>query len=116
MMKLIIALYVVATSLALIFLKLGTTSGAPLSLDGGKLSFNVGWYVVSGVVLYGTSFLLYMYLISSYDLGYIIPLLTALVYIVIFTASFIIFKEAFTIVKIAGITLIISGLILLNIK
>ncbi len=116
MTKLIIAFYVITTSLALIFLKLGTTSGTPLSLDGGKLSINVGWYVVSGIILYGTSFLLYIYLISAYDLGYIIPLLTALVYIVIFTASFLIFKESFTFVKIMAITLIISGLILLNIK
>jgi multidrug transporter EmrE-like cation transporter len=57
-----------------------------------------------------------MYLLSKYDLGYIIPLTTALVYMIIFVASYLIFKETFTILKIVGITLIMVGLMLLNIK
>jgi multidrug transporter EmrE-like cation transporter len=115
-MKLIISLYVITTSLALIFLKLGSSNGLPIILTDNKLSFNFSWYVISGVVLYGISFIIYLYLISSYDLGYIVPLLTALVYIIIFSASFIIFKESFTVLKITGIAFIIAGLILLNIK
>ena len=57
-----------------------------------------------------------MYLISKFDLGYIIPLTTALVYVLIFFASFVIFKEAFTALKIVGIVLIVIGVLLLNLK
>ena len=114
--KIIIALYVIATSLGLIVLKLASKHGAPVGFTDSRLQFNINLYTVLGIFLYGLSFLLYMYLISKNDLGYIIPLTTAFVYIVIFFASFIIFKEVFTATKIAGIALIVMGLILLNLK
>lgn len=116
MSKIIITFYVLTTSLALVVLKLGAKAGAPAQFVSGKLHFNITPYTVAGIFLYGVSFLTYIYLISKYDLGYIIPLTTALVYILIFAASFLIFNEAFTVIKIAGIFLIVCGLILLNLK
>lgn len=109
-------LYVLTTSGALVSLKLGSKDGALAQIVDGRLDLNFTPLTILGVILYGLSFLIYMYLISKYDLGYIIPLTTALVYILIFFASFVIFKEAFTLIKIAGIVLIVIGLILLNIK
>lgn len=111
-----LAAYALTTSLALIFLKLGSSAGAPISIADGKLQFNLGFYVVSGIILYGLSFFIYTFLISKYDLGYIIPLATAVVYILIFVASFIIFKESFTMIKIMGISFILVGLVLLNLS
>lgn len=105
-----------ATSAGLIVLKLGTESGVPISYVDGRLHFNLNWQSLLGIALYAVSFLLYIYLISKNDLGYIIPLTTAFVYIVIFVASAIVFKEVFTITKIIGISLIVIGLIFLNLK
>lgn len=116
MAKIIIALYVLATSAALVVLKLGAKTGAPADYVGGRLHFHITPYTLGGVVLYGISFLIYIYLISKYDLGYIIPLTTALVYVLIFTASYFIFKELFTPFKIIGILLILTGLVFLNLK
>ena len=116
MSKLIIALYVLATSSALVILKLGAKAGAPVQLLNGKIHFNITPYTVIGILLYGISFILYVYLISKYDLGYIIPLTTAFVYILIFFASFVIFNELFTLTKIIGIALIVIGLIFLNLR
>lgn len=109
-------MYVLATSLGLIFVKLGTSDGLPVKLVDGRLSFNINFYVVSGIVLYAASFLLYIYLISRNDLGYIIPVTTALVYTLIFLGSFFIFHESFTVVKVAAIALIMAGVILLNLQ
>lgn len=114
--KIIISIYVLATSLALVVLKLGSKGGAPAQFASGKLHLNITPYTIIGVILYGISFLLYIYLISKYDLGYIIPLTTALVYILIFTASFVIFHEVFTAIKLVGIALIVMGLAFLNFK
>lgn len=111
-----IALYVLTTSSALILLKLGSQSGAPISIVDGRIALHLTLLNVIGILAYGISFIVYMYLISKYDLGYIIPLATALVYVLIFFASFVIFKESFTFTKVAAITLIVLGLILLNIK
>lgn len=116
MSKFIIGLFVLLTSSALIILKLGTDAGAPVHYTENGLQFNLNLYTILGIFLYGLSFLVYTYLISTYDLGYIIPLTTALVYIIIFTASFIIFKEVFTVLKIIGISFIVIGLLFLNYK
>jgi drug/metabolite transporter (DMT)-like permease len=81
-----------------------------------KLQFNLNFYTLMGVFLYGLSFLIYTFLIARYNLGYIIPLTTAFVYIVVFAASYFIFNEIFTPLKIMGILFITLGLILLNLK
>jgi drug/metabolite transporter (DMT)-like permease len=112
--KIILALYVLATSLGLIVLKYGTKSGLPVSYLNHRLQFNINAYTVAGLFLYGVSFLLYIYLISKNDLGYIIPLAAAFVYILIFAGSFIVFKESFTVAKVIGIGMIVGGLIFLN--
>lgn len=112
----ILILYVLSTTLGLVFLKLGSHTGAPISFVDGRLQLNLGILAISGFILYGISFLLYTYLIAKNDLGYIIPVSTALVYVGIFIASFLLFKEVFTAIKIVGILLIIGGVVLLNLK
>ena len=116
MAKIIIAFYILATSCALTAVKLGSKTGAIVHYVGDKLVFNINFYTVAGIALYGVSFLVYMYLISKYDLGYIIPLTTAFIYILIFCASYFIFHEVFTATKIVGIALIVAGLVFLNLK
>jgi drug/metabolite transporter (DMT)-like permease len=109
-----LALYVLTTSAGLIVIKLSTSGGFPVAYVNDKIQLNFNLLSILGVFLYGLSFILYFYLISKFDLGYIIPLTTALVYILIFIASFLIFHESFTIAKIVGISLIVAGLIFLN--
>lgn len=116
MLKAALALYVIISSTALIILKYGTKHGLPISYLNGKLAFNLNPYAVTGIVLYGVSFVLYIYLISKYDLGYIIPLAAAFVYILIFFGSAVFLNEAFTATKIFGIALILAGIIFLNVK
>ena len=114
--KLLIGAYVLATASGLVLLKLGTSGAGFISIVDGKVVWNIGLISVFGIFLYGISFLLYVVLISKFSLGYIVPLTTALVYVLVFSASYFIFKEAFTALKIAAIVLIISGVILLNIE
>jgi drug/metabolite transporter (DMT)-like permease len=113
--KVFVALFILVTSLALVVLKLGTKNGAPVFFADNKWQLNINLIVITGIFLYGLSFLLYIYLISKYPLGFIIPLTTAFVYLIIFTASYFIFDETFTALKVLGIALIIGGLIFLNI-
>ena len=116
MAKIILTAYVLTTVLALIILKLGTQSGLPVTYLDHRLLFNLNFYTVTGIVLYGFSFITYVYLISKNDLGYIIPLAAAFVYILIFVSSAIVFKEVYTATKVIGITLIVLGLVFLNLK
>jgi drug/metabolite transporter (DMT)-like permease len=114
--KIIIAFYILATSCALTAVKFGSKTGALVHHVDNRLVFNINFYTVAGIFLYGVSFLIYMYLISRYDLGYIVPLTTAFIYILIFGASYFIFHEVFTAAKIVGIVFIVTGLIFLNLK
>lgn len=107
--------YIVCTSAGLITLKLGSGAGAPIGLMAGKFQLSLNAYSIIGLLLYATSFLFYIYLVSKFDLGYIVPLTAAFVYVIVFIASYFIFKEPFTALKIAGIALIIVGLTLLSI-
>lgn len=116
MSKVILALYILTTSLALVVLKLGTDAGLPVAYLNNKFQFNINVYIIAGIFLYGLSFITYIYLISKNDLGYIIPLAAAFVYIIIFVASYFVFHEVFTVAKIIGICLILAGLIFLNMK
>jgi multidrug transporter EmrE-like cation transporter len=111
-----LTLYVLTTVSALVIMKLGTKSGLPIVYMNNRIQFNVNFYTISGIVLYGLSFVTYIYLISKFDLGYILPLALAFVYILIFLASYFIFKEVFTITKIIGIVFILVGLVFLTIK
>jgi drug/metabolite transporter (DMT)-like permease len=110
-----IAVYVLTTVGGLVLLKLGTNGSALLSVVDGKMIWNIGLLSVVGIVFYGISFLLYTFLISQFNLGFIVPLTTALVYILVFIASFIIFHESFSWLKIIAIVMIIGGVILLNV-
>ena len=115
MFKLILAVYVVAATFALVTLKLGTEKGLPVVISGGRLHFNLNFYFLLGLALYVVSFLAYMYLVSKNDLGYIIPFAASLVYILLFTASYFVFNETFTALKIFAIILIMTGGVLINI-
>lgn len=116
MSRLVLFLFVAVTSTALVFLKLGTASGLPIRYINSKLTFDLNAYAVSGILLYGLSFVLYMYLISKNDLGYVIPLTAGFVYVIVFTASYFIFHEVFTATKIIGIAMILGGLVFLNLN
>jgi len=112
----LIGAYVCSTAFGLVLLKLGTTTGLPISFVENSIKFNFNLLSFSGFFLYGVSFLLYIYLLSKFNLGFVIPLTTALVYVLIFIASFVIFKESFSAIKIFAITLILSGVVILNLN
>jgi small multidrug resistance pump len=114
MQTILLIIYILSTSSGLILLKLGSSSGAPFSIVDHALKLNLNPLNVLGILLYGISFLLYTYLLSKFDIGFIVPLTTAVVYVIIMTASFLLFKEVFTPLKVVAITLIVIGVILLN--
>lgn len=100
----------------MILIKLGSSSSAIVELVNNKITLHPTPLNLVGIFLYGTSFFLYTYLVSKNDLGYIIPLTTGIVYVMIFVASFVIFKETFDLQKIIAISLILLGVVLISIR
>lgn len=114
--KLLILVYLALTVGGLTLVKLGTHGNALLSRVDERFVWNIGLFTILGLFCYGLSFLLLMFLVSRYELSFIIPVTTALGQVLIFIVAVTIFKEQFTVLKLAAITLIVTGVLLLQIK
>lgn len=69
--------------------------------------------IIIGLIFFGSSFVLWVKVLTKSDLSYAYPMVS-LGYINVVILSYFLFKEPFTATKIAGIALIIFGVIILN--
>lgn len=114
--KLYITIYLILTVSGLTLVKLGSHGSPLLSKSGEKLVWNVGPLVILGLMAYGLSFLLFMWLVSQYQLSILIPLTTALVQLIIFVIAVTVFREQFTLLKLVALALIVAGVVMLQVK
>jgi multidrug transporter EmrE-like cation transporter len=86
-----------------------------LDFSGGHLWSSL-WLMVSnipimtGLLLYGTSFILWVKVLSKLDLSYAYPLVS-LGYVMIVLFSYFFFHESITAFRLLGICLIIAGVL-----
>lgn len=73
-------------------------------------------YSFIGLMCYGCSFLLYISVISQFDLGFIIPIVGGIANILILVSSVTILNETLGLNSIIGAALIIVGIVIMNIK
>lgn len=74
-----------------------------------------GW-LLSGMFLFGISFLVYLFTLSKYQLNIAYPIFVSAGIILIALASWFFFREALSWLQLAGMALIIFGIFLLAIK
>ncbi len=108
-----IILYILLTVSALFLMKSGELA---ISFNGGQLNINASLTNIIGMTFYICSFLLWMLIIQKYDLSYIYPVATGMVYILIFIGGVIIFKEQVAIKEIVAVLFILTGIVLINLK
>lgn len=88
-----------------------------ISLDGLKLQSMYKMisspYLWSGAVMYGVSFVFYIFALSRGELGRISPVSQALTTLGIVTVSILIFNEPITAFKVFGILLLVAGTIII---
>ena len=96
--------------------KLGSQQALSLEISKTTFSLQMGWLSILGMVLYVGSFLLYLGLVSKNQLGYIMPVTTAIVHILTFAVSLLVFKESYTLPQLLGFALIFIGVMLMNLK
>ena len=112
----LITIYVILTVSGLVFFKLGSTKDFTLGIGNGSFSMSINFIAILGVICYICSFLLYMFLVSKFDLSYIVPVTQGIVYVLIFLSSIGVFKEKISTTGIVGMLMVIIGIVLLNIK
>lgn len=114
MKYLLTIVYVAFTTGGIYCLKSGGDSLSIAFKNG--LSFKIGYITAFGFLFYICSFLLWQKLLATYDLSYIVPLTTGIVQIIVLLISNYCFKENINMINIAGVLLVIVGIILISIK
>ena len=72
---------------------------------------SAGWPIGLGLLLYGLSTILWIYVLRSVELSYAYPLIS-LGYVLVFLASYFLFNEPIGLARLAGLALIIAGITL----
>lgn len=115
MSLILVVVYLVLTTAGLIFMKLGANPGT-IALKDGNIGLTINWISAIGFVCYLCSFLLFTRLVVMFDLSYIFPICAGIVQVITLIASKLVFKENLSFQAIIGASLIIVGIVVMNIK
>lgn len=112
----LIAVYLCLTIAGIVLFKLGTQKEFVVSISAGVFNLKMSLLSILGLVCYLCSFLMYMFLISRFDVSYIVPVTTGIVQVATFILAILIFKETVTTPKVIATILILVGVVVMNIK
>lgn len=73
-------------------------------------------WIMTGLALHGISFFLYVYILSKLRLNVFYPIATGATLVLITVLSVIILKEKLTAAQVAGITVIMVGMVLVFVQ
>lgn len=115
MVNVLFLLYIVMSSLGLLFIKL-YGKGLSLGVNSKLLSFSVDYRLILGMLFYVTSFFLFMVIVQKFDLTYIYPVAAGILYIVISLIGVLFLKEKVSLNQLIGMGFILIGVVFMNIK
>lgn len=105
-------LYVVLASSGLVLFKLGTINGSIIKVFGITIPFS--WKMLIGIICYGCSFLLWLYIVSHMNLTFAMPLSVAIVNMLVIVESCTFLKEKITITQGIGIFVVMLGIAIMT--
>lgn len=105
-------LYVLLASSGLVLFKLGTVNGSIIKIL--NFSINFSWKMLVGIMCYGFSFLLWLYIVSHMNLTFAMPLSVAIVNTLVIVESCVFLKEKITITQGIGIFIVIFGVAIMT--
>ncbi len=76
------------------------------------VNVNISLISILGILCYGLSFVLYIFLLNKFDLSFISPITIGVVYVLLMITAVLVFNEQFTILKTIGCALILAGIML----
>ena len=85
----LIVFYIILTIAGVVLFKLGTQKDFLVSIATGVFTLKISLMSIIGLVCYLCSFLMYMFLISRFDLTYIVPVTTGIVQVATFVLAII---------------------------
>ena len=71
-------------------------------------------FVWTGLGFYAISFILYLYILSKFEVSYIYPIIMSIGFVLLFTFSVLFLNESFTFRRILGIIIISAGISIMS--
>ena len=96
-------IYVFFSVSGLTLIKIGSNKTLGYSFEIPVISTSVSIWSFVGIICYAVSFLLYLGVISKFDLGFIIPILGGIINILILLVACFVLKEPLTFHMILGV-------------
>lgn len=115
MKYILIPIYIFFTIAGLVLMKQGGNPGT-LALKAGTFNISMSMVSAIGFLCYILSFFLFTRLVVMFDLSFIYPLTTGIVQVVTLVISYLWFKEKISLTGIIGASLVIIGIIVMNLK
>ena len=109
MIWLLFIIYIVLSSTGLVLFKMGTVGDNGLLIFGLKITLKM----FIGILCYGFSFLLWLYIVSKLNLTLAMPLSVALVNTLVVAESCLLLNEKISITQGIGIIITLTGVVLL---
>lgn len=109
----LIGIYLCMTVAGLVLMKYGKNPGS-IKVSDGNISFGVSFISGIGLLCYIISFVLFTRIVIMFDLSYIYPVTTGVVQILSLVASKVVFKENITVQALIGASLVIIGIVVMN--
>lgn len=104
-----ISIYVVLNACGQLLIKMGTLEMKQITSFQDLLNFKL----ISGIGLFGLSFLTWIYIVSRNNLSYAFPFAVGLGYIGVILLSMLVLKETATLWQYVGMVLIWVGIIIM---
>lgn len=113
--NILVIVYVILTLLGLVLMKFGGNTGT-INFAQGDFSFSMNLVSLLGFVSYIASFLLFTNIVIKFELSYIMPITAGMIQVLTLISGYIIFNEEISLNGIIGVSLVIIGIIIMNIK
>lgn len=115
MQVILIVVYVILTLSGLVLMKKGGNPGK-VSISKKDISLSMSPVSALGFVCYLCSFLLFTKIVVMFDLSYIMPIVTGIVQVMTLIVANFLFKEKIDKKSIIGASLVIIGIVVMNLK
>lgn len=108
------AVYLLISLTGLMFLKQGSNN-LSFSFSNSIFNLTLGYPLVIGVIFYGVSFVLSLFVMKRFDLSYYYPISVGVGNVLVSIASVLVFKEHISVFSWIGIALVTAGITLINV-
>lgn len=108
----IIVSYIVLTVSGVLLMRCGATYDKVASLM--ILGYKINVITILGILCYGFSFMLWIYLLQKYEISKILPFTVGISNVITILGACFLLGESISILKGIGVAVIIAGLIIIN--